>query len=345
MMRCGIRALSRVAGRRGKFVNDSLAMSQILALVLPFFGLLAAGYATGRLRLVATEGAAALDFFVLYLALPAFFFLSIVESPGSTAGAVSFVLTTTFASYCAFAVAFSIAALVNGGNVPDATVEGLAGSHSNTAYLAPALVIAAFGPAAAVPAALIFAFDHALMYVATPLMMALGGTVRTDPVRLAREMAWNVFVHPIVIATALGLVFLGLGLRLPGPLHAVGAALQYAAAPAALFALGLAISFRPLGRLSREIPALVIVKLVAHPFITYLLLSWVGGFARVWVGTAVLLAALPPALDVLGMARRYRVRGERTSTTILLAMAASVVSVTAVLVLLVNGMLPSDPFR
>jgi predicted permease len=320
-------------------------MSAILSLVLPFFGLVGLGYGAGRLRLVAPEGAGGLNFLVLYVALPAFFFQSIVESPPVAAGAVSFVLTTTFATYCAFAIAFSIGALVNRGNVPEATVQGLAGSYSNTGYLAPALVLAAFGPAAAVPTGLIFTFDNALLFVATPLMMALGGTMRANRAKLAEEIARAAFLHPIVIATALGLVFLAIGIRLPGPLDAVVSLARHAAAPGALFVLGLALSFRPIGRVAPEMPAILAVKLVVHPVIVYLLLGWVGGFDRVWVSTAILLAALPPALDVLTLAGRYRVYGERASTTLLLAMATSVATVTIALILLVNGLLPSDPFR
>ncbi len=176
-------------------------------------------------------------------------------------------------------------------------------------------------------------------------MMALGGTVRSDPLRIAQEMARHVLLHPVLLATALGLVFLAFGIRLPEAVETALSVLGAAAPAAALFALGLALSFRPLGRPSLEMPAVVLAKLVVHPFIAYLLLSWVGGFDRIWVSTAVLLAALPPALDVLSMAQRYRVPADRAATAIGVAMIASVVTVTVALILLVNGLLPSDPFR
>ena len=320
-------------------------MIEILTLILPFFGLVALGYAAGWLRFIPPEGTGGLNVLVLYLALPAFFFQSIVEGPVPDTAAISFVLTTTFATYCAFAIAFSIGALVNGGNVPEATVQGLAGSFSNTGYLAPALILAAFGSGAAVPAALIFTFDNALMFVATPLMMALGGTVRTNPLKLAEGIGRGVFLHPIVIATVLGFLVLASGIRLPGPIDAAVSFLRHAAAPLALFSVGLAMSFRAIGKISFEMPAIIAVKLVVHPLIAYLLLSWVGGFDPVWVSTAVLLAALPPALDVLAFARQYRVYGDRAATMLLLAMAVSAATLTVGLILLVNGILPSDPFR
>ena len=52
-------------------------------------------------------------------------------------------------------------------------------------------------------------------------------------------------------------------------------------------------------------PVLLVVKLVVHPLIVYLLLSWIGGFDRIWVYAAVLMAALPPAANVLALAQKY----------------------------------------
>jgi predicted permease len=320
-------------------------MNEILTLLLPFFGLFALGYGAGRLGMVAADGVAGLDILLRYAALPVFFFISIAASPPADLSLLWFALTCAFATYCAFAIAFSAGALINGGNVPEATIQGLAGSYSNIAYLAPALTIAAFGPTSGTPTALIFSFDFALACLVTPLMMALGGTVRTNPQRLATEIGRNVLFHPIVIATALGLAAAGLGVRLPGPIDATLSFIGGMAPPVALFALGLTTSFRQLGPVSLEMPAVIAVKLLVQPLIVYLLLSWIGGFDPVWVNTAVLLAALPPAMTVVNVAQHYRVYANRAATSVLLAMIASAVTVTVLLVLLVNGVLPDNPFR
>jgi predicted permease len=103
-------------------------MNQLLTLLIPFFGLIAVGYGVGRLRWVAGDGLAALEFFVFKVAFPALLFHLIVSAATPLPGGWAFVATTTFATYCAFAIAFSIGALVKGGNVTEATVEGLLGS-------------------------------------------------------------------------------------------------------------------------------------------------------------------------------------------------------------------------
>jgi malonate transporter len=81
--------------------------------------------------------------------------------------------------------------------------------------------------------------------------------------------------------------------------------LQGAAAPCALFGMGVIVALRPIRAITPDLPILLAIKLVQHPLIVWVLLSLVGGFDRVWVFTAVLMAALPPALNVFIMASRY----------------------------------------
>ena len=320
-------------------------MSEIVRLILPVFGLIFLGFGAGRLRGIRAKGLAGLNFFVFYLALPALFFQIIAETPPSAVANWAFVLTTTFSTYCAFAIAFSIGALINRGNVSEATVQGLAGSHANIGYMAPGLTIAAFGSAAAVPTALVFSFDNAMLVTLTPLMMALGGTVRTSPLALAAGIARQAFLHPFVIATVAGFLAAAVGFEPPAPIDTLLTLLRNAAAPAALFALGISLAERKLGRLPPEIPVLLGVKLIVHPLIVYLLLTWIGGFDRLWLYAAVLMAALPPAADVFVTARQYATYTDRASSTILLGTIVSIATVTVVLFLLLNDILPVDPFR
>jgi predicted permease len=55
-----------------------------------------------------------------------------------------------------------------------------------------------------------------------------------------------------------------------------------------------------------------------------------------WVATAVLMASLPPALNVFVMASQYQTYVERASSTILVGTVASVVTVTELLALIVR---------
>lgn len=319
-------------------------MSEIATVILPFFGLIALGYGTGRYLDLPAGGSASLNAFVFYLALPALFFELVAKTPYASFPGWTFVVTTTFGTYLAFAIAFSFGALLNRGFVPVATIQGLVGSYGNSGYLGPGLTLAAFGAPAAAPTALIFAFDNALLFTLVPLMMALGASERTDAVAMARGILRSIFLHPLVIAVAVGCFFALTGLSLPGPIDGFVGLLRSAAAPCAMFALGITLSRKPVGKVPLELPVLLAIKLVLHPLIVYLLLSWIGGFDSEWVYTAVLMAALPPAANVYAIARRYDVYAARATVAVVAGTAASVVTITGIVILVVGGFLPANPF-
>ncbi|MHA1553314.1 MAG: AEC family transporter, partial [Alphaproteobacteria bacterium] len=252
-------------------------MNEIAGIIVPFFGMILLGFAAGRFELVKAAGLSGLNFFVFYMAMPALFFQLVSATPLSAFQGFSFILATTFATYCVFAIAFSVGALLNGGNVSEATIQGLIGSYSNVSYMAPALTIAAFGTAAAMPTALILGFDTALVLALTPLMMAMGGAARTDPRLLAETIARQVLLHPLILAATAGFIFSAIGIGLPGPVDGLLSSLRVAALPCALFLLGVGLSERTLNKIPVEMPILVAIKLVVHPLVVYLLLSWIGG--------------------------------------------------------------------
>ena len=320
-------------------------MSEIASIILPFFGLIALGFGAQRFLKIPPDGITGLNIFVFYFALPALFFQFIAETPFQMLTNWSFILTTTFSTYCAFAIAFSFGALTNRGNVPEATIQGLVGSYSNIGYMAPGVTLAAFGSAAMAPTALIFTFDNAMLFTLVPLMMALGGPDRASGVALAKTIGRQVFLHPFILATVAGFIAAAFSLQVPTPIDSLLTFLRSAAAPCALFALGATLAGSPVGRVPFDVPVLIGIKLVVHPLIVYLLLGWIGGFDRIWVYSAVVMAALPPAANVFVLAKRYDSYVARASGAILFGTIASIATVTIVLALLLDGWLPMDPFH
>jgi predicted permease len=120
--------------------------------------------------------------------------------------------------------------------------------------------------------------------------------------------------------------------------------LHNAAAPCALFALGVTVALRPMARVPWDVPMVVGVKLILHPVLALLLLSLLGPFSEAWVYTAVLMAALPPALNVFIMARQYDTWVEQASSSILLGTVVSVATLTFVMWLVKTHQLPLKLF-
>jgi predicted permease len=200
----------------------------------------------------------------------------------------------------------------------------LLGANAEVALLGAAIAISTFGIAAAAPLALILAVDGAMLATITPLMMALGRTGESEPAVLAGEIARRVVLNPLLIATVAAFAAAAVGLRVSSPLDGLLTVLRQAAIPLGLLLFGATLPWPVKAVRDPEVPALILVKLVGHPVILYLLLGWVGGFDRAWVGTAVLLAALPPTVGVLAAAKVYGIESERIAATILFASLAAV---------------------
>ena len=65
-----------------------------------------------------------------------------------------------------------------------------------------------------------------------------------------------------------------------------------------------------------------------------------GPFDQIWVNTAVLMAALPPALNVFVFARQYDAWIEQASSAVLIGTLVSIATLTTVMWLVKTGTLP-----
>ena len=317
-------------------------MMALLSLAFPFFGLIFLGYFTCRLNRT-DQSLGWLHTFVFYVALPALFFQMVSRTPFEELANWKFVASTTFVTYCAFFVAFMVGIISTRGNIAESTIQGAVGSYSNVGYLGPGLTLAALGPVAAVPTALIFTFDNVFMFTVIPLLMALNNSGENGSHNIGKILLGvgkKILIHPFIMATILGVIAAYFQVAPPEPIDRLIRMLSQAAAPCALFAIGVTMAQRPLQRMPVELPFLITTKLLIHPALMIVILTLVGGFSPEWFYTAILMASLPTAANVFVMAQEYGTYSERASATIFIATIISVVTVTAVLYLVTNNLIP-----
>ena len=314
-------------------------MQDVIALAFPFFGLIFLGFGAGKLSKIPPSGMAWMNFFIIYIALPALFFRLLSETPVEQLTDLSYVAATTFVTYTVFAICFCIGVLATKGSIPESTIMAIGGSYSNVGYMGPGLTMAVLGPAATVPTAFVLCFDNTLMFILAPLMMAMAGTEKEHLSQTMKKVAVRVFTHPFILATIAGVGAAFIGFKPPQGLDTMLKFLSGAAAPCALFAMGVTVAQRPIEKVPLELPVILAVKLILHPVLVYLMLTWVGGFDPVWVATAVLMACLPPATNVFVIAQQYQVYVNRASSLVMIGTMASVVTVTSVIWAIQHGWL------
>ena len=319
-------------------------MNSVVSLALPFFGLILLGYVCGRRLRYPEAGLQWMSFFIVYLALPALFFKLIAAAPFEQLNNWPFVIGTTLSTFAIFVLSFLVGMVALRGQVREATIGAVAGAYPNIGYMGPGLTLAVFGQEAIVPTALIFVFDNILLFTLVPLLMSFGGTQKMRTLEMAWFIAKRVITHPFNIAIAAAILAAWLHVELPAPIDTMLTFLKNAAAPCALFLMGVTVALREVRTVPGEIPVLLGIKLVLHPLVVWIVLSAIGGFRHEWVMVAVLMAALPPALNVFVLANQYRVYVERASTAILIGTAVSAGTVTLLLWLIAEKRLPTTLF-
>ena len=319
-------------------------MLNVINLALPFFGLILLGFFCGRLMKIPESGLTWMNFYIVYVALPPLFYKLIAATPFHELQNWWFVICTTLATYLMFVLSLGIGLVFSKGNLKAATSQAVLGSYSNIGYMGPGLTLATIGAKASVPTALIFVFDNILLFSLIPFLMALGSSGRLEVWKTTKLVIWRIVSHPFNIASFLAVIAAYFQLQLPVAIDKMVTWLFNSAAPVALFALGVTVASRKVDRIAPEVPIHLFIKLIVHPVVVLLLLSMVGGFEREWVYTAVLMAALSPALGVFVVARQYDVYVNNASTGVLLGTLASIVTVTALLYLITTQMLPWSLF-
>jgi len=319
-------------------------MTAIANLVLPLFGLILLGYIAARVARQPEATLGWLSIFVIYLALPALFFKLLAKTPIEQLTNWGFIATNLTATFTTFMLVFLMARLGRRASQKDSTIQGLSGAYGNIGYMGPGLAILTFGESAAVPVALIFCFENILHFSMVPVLMASADGKRESVPRLVLSILKSFALHPFIIAIVLGVAAAATQVAIPQPVGNLVDYLAQAAAPGALFALGVTLAINPLKRIPVELSFIVPAKLVIHPLLMYLFLSWAGDFDRIWVFTAVLLAALPTATNVFVIAQQYGAWVNRASASILMTTLVSVLTVSALLYAITTGMPPHDLF-
>lgn len=172
-------------------------------------------------------------------------------------------------------------------------------------------------------------FCYGLGITAMELVRARGTPARHLPGKVARAM----FRNALVIGIVLGAVANVSDLHLPGPVTDALDMMVRAALPAALFGMGgVLFRYRPQGD-GRVIAYICVISLILHPTITWTL-GTITQLSTSSFRSAVLTAAMAPGINAYVFANMYGRAKRVAATSVLLATALSVLSVTVWLSLL-----------
>jgi len=312
-------------------------MSAVINVVLPVFSIMLVGYLAGRFKFLGPASSEALNSFVYFIALPALFFISMARVEISQAFHVPFLIAFGGGLLGSFGLSVLVAVFVFPNRLAALGLHGLSAVFSNTGYLGIPLLLTAFGEAGKLPGIIsTVVMGAVVMTIGLAIIEAdLGRGGR--PIRILGKVLLGVVKSPLVLSAAAGLSVSALGWSVPPAVAAFSEILGAAASPCALFAIGLFMVGRSVTAGMGEVAWLVAIKLLVHPALTWWLAFAVMEMDPTWAAAAVIQAALPTGALVFVLAQKYDIYVQRSTAAIMVSTVLSVVTLSALFVLLGIG--------
>jgi malonate transporter and related proteins len=307
-------------------------MNEVLATVMPLFGLIALGFVAARFKMFPAAGASGLSRFAFDFAIPALLFRNLVHVDQPQASPVLLWVTYYGALAITWVLASVLATQLSGFGSKSAAVAAMASCFSNLVFLGLPLSVGAFGTDAALPAALIVAVNTPLLWFSAMLQMEWGNRASgASYSRLLGDLARSLLKNPIILALIAGAGWRASGIALPAIPDQFLKLLGDCAVPVALFALGLSLSTYGLGEGWQAAALLVGLKLAVFPAIVWLIGSAMPGLPATWLRVAVLMAACPAGVNAFLLAMRYQRAVATVAAAIALGTAVSAFTLTVLL--------------
>ena len=313
-------------------------MQAILAVTVPFFALVLAGWLAAWRGLLPESAIPGLNAYVLFFALPCMLMRFGMATP-----VLELLNPAVLAVYmlCALVVVgFTIAVTLNAAvGLKDASFGALVAAFPNSGFMGVPLLVALLGPAAAGPVICTVLAD---MVVTSTLCIALsqlqGAGAGAAGARAAAGRALRgVLVNPLPWAIGLGVLMSAGQWRLVGPVDTVVRLLADSATPVAMFTIG-GVLWRAGQHAHTRTPLahylpVAAIKLLLHPLLV--LLAGAGAqrlgapLSAFQLLVLTLAAALPSASNVALLTERYGADAGRVARIILASTVGAFASFSA----------------
>lgn len=304
-------------------------MGDILSLTIPFFGIILLGAFSRSSGFFDEQAGRILARFAFFVVLPAFMFVSITSAPVSEIANPHFILRYEAVTIIIFALGIVFATRILGLSGRSSGIFALNATYPNYGYIGVPLAILAFGQGAVVPMSLILVCDSIMLLLLTAIFTRDKGSA--DLPSALMQMLRSMSRNPLLLSVLAGFIFSASGLTLPDmPIFFLDM-LAGAAAPTALFALGITLIGQPIRSARAELGTITVLKLVIHPLLMGVFMLTMPGLDVLWIQTAILFACLPVAANVFALSEFYQAYSGRTATSIMLTTLIASLTVPATL--------------
>jgi malonate transporter and related proteins len=302
-------------------------VSLVIQNMLPIFFILTLGYFAQRFKVVANSASEPLSKILFYIVMPFALFMDISEIPLSQS--LNFPYMTAYLICSAVLIGLTVYLSLRffQRNVPETILNGMASSHTNTAFLALPIFIVVFRTTVPVASIIIV---QSVLTVAILIAMDFSTHKTSNHQRLG-QVAMIPLKNPILAGIFAGIIFSGVDASLPATAREMFTIIRQSAPFLALFALGcsLAESSPALHRVEKlEIGLLTVFKSALHPILGYLIGRFLFKLDPLTLKYLVVMTAMPTAKNTFIFSQKYRIGIQRSRAIVFLTTLISLVTIT-----------------
>lgn len=293
--------------------------------IFPVFAIMLVGIVFSRGGLFDSAAAHAINRFVFFVAVPALLFLLLSRANLGNVD-VRLLAFYFFSEVILFTCGAAIARLLFKCATGEAILLGMASCFVNHVFFVLPIATILYGEQATTPITAIIVFDTTVIFGGTIMGLEFASHRSESSWRVVRSFLRN----PVLVSIALGLLVNVSGVTLHDGIVTFTSFAGAAAAPAALFSLGIILARTRF--LSPDFTAIMVtgLKIVVHPLVAWFLFTGFVGFEPVLRDPALLVAAGPCGAMPFVLAMQYKVRAESIGMAIIYSTVASLLTLSII---------------
>ncbi len=302
-------------------------MLEILLIIVPVFLILGAGYLTVRLGYISSDIADSLNAYTVKLAVPVLLFRAMYQLDFAQAFywpmLVSFYLGAVTSFFIGIYIAYKFWKMRPGESV----AVGFCALFSNTVILGIPIMERAFGSAALTPVFGIISLHAPCLYALGMISMELARRDGRPLLEALKAAAISILSNALMIGIIIGVTLNFLEVKLPEPVMATVNMIAQTAIPVALIGIGAALTRYSLkAELSKSF-VISCLSLLIHPLIAFIMSYYIFGLDDQYVRAAVIIAAMPPGINIYIFATMYDRAVALSASTFLIATPLSIATI------------------
>lgn len=307
-------------------------MLDIINITAPIFIIIALGYLCVRFKVIDAKHAKGMGSMVMNVALPALMFNAIADMPFQQVILPHYLITYALGSVMAFMVGVMLTKVIWRQDNVSAALNSTALSFSNSAFIGYAVVATIIGSdKAAAYLSMGVLIENLLILPMLFIMANLDPASNKSLTSILLGIGKNFTRNPLIIAIVVSVIFSIFSIPIPQLIAGTAQMLTGAAAPVALFVIGMSLYGLELKGDLPKITTIGLGKLILHPLMVLLAIILIPGGMLQDKYVAMLFASAPVFSTIAIIGQHYGLVN-RMSAIVIVSTIGSFFSMSAVLI-------------